>query len=138
MRVWQNRKGRNGAKGEVKGWEVNIEGACGEIVVAKWRGEYWEGSVDQFEGGDVGKLQVKTTKHPEGCLLLRENAKDGEIFYLLTGEAPRFVIRGWAYGWEVKQDKYWRELKNGRPGAWFIPQSVLHEPEKELRVSVFA
>jgi hypothetical protein len=134
--VFDKRKGRARAE-EEKGWQINIEGAAGEIALAKWRGEYWEAHIDNFDGGDVGKDQVRTTKHPGGHLILREKDRGDDIFYLLTGESPRFVIRGWILGREGKREKYFG-TPNNRPKVWWVPQSELHEAVKEPVVSVFA
>jgi hypothetical protein len=108
-------------------WQNDIQGAAGEMAFAKWKNVFWCGHVDHFSGGDVGNAQIRTTAHENGCLILRENDRDQDRFYLVTGVCPHFVIRGWIRGREGKRQEFWRS-PNGRPSAWFVPQSELKAP----------
>jgi hypothetical protein len=104
---------------------IHIEGACGEIAVAKSRNMYFSGSVGTFKGADLGKLvQVRTRSRHEFDLIVRSDDADTHAFVLVTGVAPRYCVRGWIYGHEAKLDKYLRCYGN-RPAAYFVPQSDL-------------
>lgn len=107
------------------GWGVHIEGACGEMAVAKYLDRYWNGSVNTFRlGGDVGDLQVRTRSHHDYDLLIREADRAGDTFVLVTGQAPHFRIHGWIEAAEARQPR-WLKAHGQRGQAWFVPQSEL-------------
>jgi len=115
---------RHGYDGD--GWNVHIEGAGGEMAVAKALNRYWNGSFNTFQaGGDVGSLQVRTRSREDYDLLVRESDRDDDIFVLVTGKIPRFVVWGWLYGRQAKQPE-WRKDYGGRPAAYFIPKEGLN------------
>lgn len=59
---------------------------------------------------------------------------DDRPFVLVTGVAPKFVLRGWIWGRDGKLEKYWGERNNnGRP-AFFVPQSALQPMRKRCAV----
>ena len=117
-----------------RNWDIDIEGACGEMAVAKALNVYWDGSVDKFKsGGDIGsRLQVRTTTHPNGRLIVRDIDDESHIFLLVTGNAPEYILRGWTMGGEAKQEKY-LDSPAGRPPAYFVPISDLFEIENLKR-----
>src|ERR1051326_1480658 len=60
----------NGVK-DINFWDMDIEGACGELAVAKALGLQWEGRSFTFKKGDIGKnIQVRTTS--KYSLIIRE------------------------------------------------------------------
>lgn len=108
------------------GWNEHIEGACGELVVAKALDRYWNGSVNTFRaGGDVGAIQVRTRSRAEYELIVRPNDDDAAVFVLVTGAAPRYTIHGWIRGADAKRPA-WRRAYGGRPPAFFVPHASLH------------
>lgn len=110
---------------EGPGWNIHIEGAAGEIAVAKALGIYWGGSVNSFRTeNDVGKFEVRTASKNGYKLIVREQDKDSNIYILVTGSAPHFEVVGWMYGGDAKQKKY-ENAPNGRAAAYFVPQSDL-------------
>lgn len=111
-------------------WQAGIEGAMGEMAVAKALNIYWSAPVDTFKkGGDVGPYQVRTTPL-DGSLIVRAPDRNGDIFILVTGCTGTYRVHGWVYGHEAKQPQ-WEKAPGGRPPAWFVPQSALH-PLEEL------
>lgn len=113
------------------GWNLHIEGAAGELALAKLLNVYWNGSVNTFSsGGDVGQLQVRTRSKHDYELLIRAKDRDDDAFILVTGASPDFVVRGWLFGKEAKRDE-WRQTHGGRDPAWFVPHSGLR-PIHEL------
>lgn len=115
-------------------WTDNMEGACGELAVAKAFRLYWAGSVDTFRTiPDVGRLEVRTTSYQTGRLIHRPNEAPDRPFVLLTGRSPAFIIRGWILGEDARRAEWWDD-PNGRPPAWFVPQDALRPmAELELR-----
>jgi hypothetical protein len=105
------------------GWQVHIEGACGEMAFAKGIGLYWDAGVDTFKAPDVGLIQVRTRSKDYYELIVRKDDPD-EIFVLVTGTAPCYTIRGWMNGKDAKQEK-WLKGHGGREEAYFVPQSAL-------------
>ena len=125
-----DRHGHDGA-----GWNLHIEGACGEMAVAKALNVFWTGSINAFKnGGDVGHLQVRTRSRDFYDLPVRPDDKQTDVFVLVTGLAPRFEIRGWILGAEARRDD-WQQTYGDRPAAWFVPQSALN-PIATLRAKV--
>lgn len=126
------------------GWEINVEGAAGEIAFAKYMGWYWSGSINTFKtGGDVMDFEVRTRilkkKGEQGYLdeewmydmIVRPDDKDESSYVMVLGRAPNYEVIGWLPGRDAKRPEY---LKNhgGRPYAHFVPQSVLR-PIEELK-----
>lgn len=111
------------------GWNVHIEGACGEMAVARFLGLYYSGHVNTFKvGGDVGILQVRTRSDHEYDLLIRPDDNENEMFMLVTGTAPEFRLQGWLWGHEARRTEWW-QTHGDRAGAWFVPSKHLREPK---------
>ncbi len=108
------------------GWQLDIEGALGECAVAKAFDIYWNGAVGKLSAPDVGKLQVRTTHHMDGRLILHDKDKDEDIFILVTGVNGKYILRGWISGKHGKDALYLSDpTKKGRQ-AYFVPQDVLN------------
>jgi len=111
-------------------WRAHIEGACGELAVAKFLGWYWDGSVDTFRGRpDLGNIEIRTRSKHSYDLIVRNDDDPENVFILVTGIAPNFWIRGWIHGKEARRDE-WKQSYGGRPEAWFVPSEAL-KPFKE-------
>lgn len=106
------------------GWQTNIEGAIGEAVVAKLMDKWWSGSLGNWQAADVGNLQVRTTKHKDGRLIVHPKDKDNDVFILVVGEAPTYDVAGWIRGIDAKSEMHWQDPKGGRP-AYFVPRDAL-------------
>lgn len=110
---------------EFDGWSVHIEGAAGEMAVAKALNQYWNGSVNTFHASDIGAhIQVRTRHLHTYDLIVRPLDSNADAFVLVTGKAPTFTIQGWLQGHHAKQPKY-LQTYGGRPAAYFIPQPDL-------------
>jgi hypothetical protein len=118
-------KDSHGAKSD-NGWDMHIEGACGEAAVAKALNVFWSGTVDTFKrGGDVGnKIQVRTRSKSYYELIVRKDDRDDDIFVLVTGKAPSFDVVGWISGKDAKKEQ-WIQTHGNREAAWFVPQKEL-------------
>lgn len=114
------------AHGATDTWTINIEGACGELAAAKALNLFWDGGVNTFSAPDLQpNIQVRTSSNHDWGLIVRRNDKDDEIFVLVTGVSPEFVVRGWIVGKSAKNNKWFRTYNN-RPEAYFVPQSALN------------
>lgn len=112
------------SKGSSNGWSIHVEGAAGELAVARYMDMFWSGSFGEFGAGDVGEIEVRTTPRLDGSLILHITSPDLRPFVLVTGSAPYLQLRGWIYGEHGKLQKFWRDPGTGRP-AFFVPQSAL-------------
>jgi hypothetical protein len=111
-----------------KAWHIHIEGACGEMAVAKAMKMFWSASVGTFkEGGDVGCLQVRTRSRIDYDLFVRPRDDPDSIFVLVIGNAPKFRVVGWIYGRDARQEKYLKDYGERSAPAWFVPQSDLYD-----------
>jgi hypothetical protein len=124
MNLFAEREDRYGHDPE-KGWQDHIEGSAGEMVVAKWRNKYWSGNIGNLKADDVGRAQVRTAAKHSHCLIVHDYDLDERPFVIVTGLAPNFVIRGWIYGGEAKQERYWSDPTRKGRHAFFVPQSAL-------------
>jgi len=106
------------------GWTESIEGACGELAVAKLLNIYWDGSVNTFKAPDVGTLQVRTRSRHDYDLIVRPEDSGDEKFVLVTGVAPEYVVRGWMLGKDAKRPEFLKTYGNRHP-AYFVPQDKL-------------
>lgn len=106
-------------------WDAHILGACSEMAVAKYLGAYWEGVVDRPETlcGDVGTVQVRSTTHRGGSLILHDRDKDDALFYLVVAFPPTFTIVGRIVGRDGKVPEFF-DASKPRP-AYFVPQAAL-------------
>lgn len=114
------------------GWTEHIEGACGEMVVCKFLGIYWDGSVDTFKAADVGaNIQVRTRSLHSYELIVRSDDADNEMYVLVTGKCPTYQIHGYITGSDAKKREYLQTHGN-RPAAYFVPHRAL-SPADELK-----
>lgn len=118
--------GRRDAHGADKdrGWQIHIEGAAAEMAFAKFRNRFWSGNLGNLRAADVGEVQVRSTGHAGGSLILHDSDPDDDAFVLVTGRCPAFVVRGWLWGREGKSVEFRRDPVGGRP-AYFVPQHML-------------
>lgn len=104
---------------------LHIDGAMGEIAVAKALGRYWTPGVNTFKEADLGKrLQVRTCPQHGGSLIVRTDDRDDHAFTLVTGSAPCLRVMGWLWGREAKRPE-WLKEHGGREPAWFVPAGEL-------------
>jgi hypothetical protein len=138
IRQLQNiNKGRKDSYGAetMDGWGIHIEGACGELVVAKVLNIFYNGNIGDLSACDVNNeernIEVRTRSNHRYDLILHPKDKDENVFILVTGKAPLYKIRGWILAKEGKKKKYWSDPSGKNRPAFFIPQKDL-KPIKEL------
>lgn len=123
------RQDRYGATQD-EAWRLHIEGACGEMAVAKHLGRYWSGTLGNLKAADVGAgMQVRTGGMDHHKLILHPSDPDADVFVLVTGHAPVLTLRGWIYGRDGKAERWWRDPTGSRP-AFFVPQSALQPMQR--------
>lgn len=108
-------------------WDDEIEGASGEVAVAKAFGMYWDGSVNNFHNRpDLGPHEVRTTTLSDGSLIYRRHEPPDLKYILVVGRSPVYTIIGWLTGHEAMANDQWLRNPGGRRPAWFVPQHALH------------
>lgn len=131
--LWRDGKD-NGRKQEWPGggngfepgyFNESIEGALGEMAVAKYLNCYWDSSVDTWKEPDLaGLIQVRTRTQHHWDLIVRHKDADHEVYVLATGRAPSYILRGWIRGADAKQPQYLKNHGSYHP-AFFVPQKDL-------------
>lgn len=115
-------------------WQTDVDGAAAEIAVAKYLGVYWSCHIDTFKAPDVAGFQVRSTLYRDGHLIVRPNDPDGDIFVLVTGEAPRYCLAGALRGGDAKREEFVYQSE-GEADCWRVPQHRLEDlpaPRVEL------
>ncbi len=119
------RPDRHGYHGE-DGWTVHVEGACGELAVARFLGRYWDGSNRTYRSAaDVGAVEVRTRSRHDYDLIIREDDADTSAFVLVTGRCPDYWVRGWIRAADARRPE-WLQRHGGREPAWFVPPAHLN------------
>lgn len=116
------------------GYSEKIAGAVAEYVVSKALGAAWQ-PIKAIGARDVGTYEVRSTGRADGRLILHAADPDDVPFVLVTGNYPRFAVRGWLLGSDGKRREYWGDWSK-RP-AYFVPQTAL-QPIETLQVHAHA
>lgn len=102
-------------------------GACGEMAVARFFNEPYEGGVGRFKNKpDQSGFDVRTRRKMEYELNVREEDPLDRPLILVTEIVPheKYLIRGWIHGKEVLSVPF--TSPDGRKKARFVPHSMLH------------
>jgi hypothetical protein len=107
-------------------WDCDIEAACSELAAARALDRFWSGSVNTFQAPDLPgphHIQVKYTHYGTGELILHPRCPDSDLYVLVTGKVPRFIVHGYMKGSEV------RELGQDKAGngSYWVRQDQLHD-----------
>jgi hypothetical protein len=114
---------------------IHVEGACGEIAVAKAVNRYFSGSYNTFKGADLGEnVQVRTRSSHDYELIIRGDDNPNHIYVLVTGTAPTYCVRGWTIARDAMKPDY---LANhgGRHEAYFVPPKALNSMMIKKRIN---
>ena len=109
--------------GSHQDWQLHIEGALGEMALAKALGVYWPGK-GGLRDTDVGNVDVRTRSRHNYDLILHESDPDDRRFYLVTGSNGSYRVHGSILGADGKDPQFWSDPAVGRP-AYFVPKGVL-------------
>lgn len=107
-------------------FDNDVESCGAEMAVAKAFGMYWNTYPGEFRElpGDVANLEVRSTKHVNGCLIVHNRDKDDRPFVLVRGTMPRYEVAGWIMGVQAKKSKWIRKIR--KRSAYFVPADELH------------
>jgi hypothetical protein len=109
-------------------------GQCGEMAVAKYTGEPYEGGVGRFKSKpDQSGFDVRTRTKWRYELNIRKGDRLDRPWILVTEIEPKrkYVIRGWIDGTEAL--KVPLTSPDGRTDARFVPTPDLHPMEEHPR-----
>jgi hypothetical protein len=112
--------------------DSHVAGAVAEYAASKYLGLPWNPAIGiRWAGevdGDVRGIEVRGTSHPHGGLIGHDYSfNDRPYLLVLTHRSPTFTMRGWLWGHEIKQARFWR-ADFPRP-AFLVPQRDLHPVE---------
>jgi hypothetical protein len=106
-------------------WDVDMEGAMGEIAVSK---AFHLPVNRRFRETDVGhNIEVRTTKYDTGKLVIKKTDKYGEYAILVVGQFGQYSIRGYLPVEQGKQERFW----DPKFKVYMVPQDELL-PLKDL------
>jgi hypothetical protein len=113
-------------------WTPNIEGAAGEMAVAKALGLYWQPIIGNHRADDVGPYQVRTNisrRHDDLCL--RPHDHDDRVYINVLSFMPEFEVLGWIWAKDGKRELWLRDGTPDRPKCFYVPRTELR-PMAEL------
>lgn len=113
---------------------IDRQGALAEMAVAKALGRAWDGKFFEIDdwykwrevGNDVSGLEIRSTKHRNGRLIIHPKDKDYAPFILVIANKDDFELKGWVYGFEGKREEWWQDVGYGRP-CYYVPQDILRD-----------
>jgi len=114
-----------GAPVGFQGLAIAILGAIGECAVAKWANKYWDGDIGNYDADDVQGLQVRTVDSNSKRLIIHEEDKDEQPYILVYVDPPNVMIKGWKFGNEGKNSKYWKDPSGKNRFAYFVDDADL-------------
>lgn len=122
-----------GFKGE--NLSLHVEGALAEKAASKALELEWDIGPWQKRSWDIGNLQIRSTKYTTGKLIVRPADDENDTFVLVISRSPKFEIKGWIKGKDAKKEE-WIYSSNGRPPAWFVPQSQLNSIDTLIKTQI--
>lgn len=107
--------------------QADISGAACEMAVAKLLNKYWSAGVGTFHAADVDReIQVRSTRHKNGRLILRIKDNPRHVYYLVIDNSPAFDVVGYVRGETIMTPQYLTSFGIDRPQCWAVPQERLH------------
>jgi hypothetical protein len=107
--------------------DMEVESLGAEVAVARVLGLDWQDrSIEEDRDGDVGKgIQVRSTKHENGGLLIYHSDNGNHDFFLVTGNFPFYNVKGWINCDEGRKVGEIRQLRPDRPAVTRVDQKDL-------------
>jgi hypothetical protein len=123
MRGWQRASGI-----QTETWSSNIEGAAGEMAVAKLLNIYWQPVVGKLDADDVGPYQVRTNMSRKlDDLCLRPRDREDRFYISVLSFAPEFHVLGFIKGADGKREQWLRDGTPGHPQCYYVPRAELRD-----------
>ena len=126
------RLGLRQTAGNVDDYERNVrnhvDGALGELAVAKALGIYWPMFVNTFKSEpDLGRnLEVRWRPAKDYDLKVVPGDVKDRPFILVVGQEPELRVVGWILGLDAQRDEWFHNIYDRRrPKAWWVPQEAL-------------
>jgi hypothetical protein len=123
--------GRADAYGARDGLALHLDGARAELAFARMIGAdldrwaaYTSGALSAIEA-DVAGWQVRSTRHPNGHLIIHPRDDPGARFALVTHNGVIYRAAGWMLAADAHRPEWWRQLAAGQAAAWCVPQRWL-------------
>lgn len=119
---------------------INVDGTGAECAAHLMLNVAWTGmALGIFKAPDIGEfIEVRQTPLRRGGLCVHPPKGEGQTddpdraFLLVTGTLDTsYTMRGWLWGDEAQQRKYWNDTKMVRP-CFLVEQQFLR-PVSELR-----
>ena len=113
------------------GLHRHFPGAAAELAVAKHFGVYWAGSIESWTGEDVAGLEVRSTKHVGGSLILypSDDPDKNAILVVVLNDGAECRLIGTIpirYGQHVRYSMAGDpRLRPGSPPQFWVPQNAL-------------
>lgn len=114
---------------------IDKQGALAEMAVAKALGRAWDGKFFEISdwlkwrevGNDVSGLEIRSTKHKNGRLIVHPKDKQFAKFVLVIAhDESKYELKGWAYGLECQRPEYFADVGYGRP-CYYAPREILRD-----------
>lgn len=106
-------------------WKMAIEGALGELAVARYYGIPWRPKIGQPTPGDVGGYEVRTVSIMNHRLILHPEDPDEAPAIHVVGLLGNYRLVGWVYCKQGKNDDYWEDPQGTERWAYFVPNKIL-------------
>lgn len=122
-------------RGLMQGWQNHINGACGELCVAKWLGvaDTWDGlNFRERFAGDVVGLEIRTQPSPRSLFVYEKDRDERFMVYVVGGDAgPKWALHGYIRAKYAKRDEWWCESL--QLPCWSVPPHKLRTDFDTLR-----
>jgi hypothetical protein len=129
--MFKGRAPKYGAPNGAGALEIDVNGCCAELAVARYTNLFWCGTVNDVQARDVGGMvDVRSTTQRNHNLILHPDDDDETPYVLVWTHAPEFDLCGWTFAGDGKLSEFWRDPTGGRP-AFFVPRNLLR-PMPEL------
>ena len=114
-------------------WNNHIEGALGEIAVAKFLGLY-PGGITDPDATDVGdhyEVRTRPKSYYELFVKKKEREKKGDKYFILVqGSYGKYTICGWISAYEVFTHPEWFHNNKGKTSTdYWVPHDYLYSIE---------
>lgn len=106
----------------------HVLGAMGEMAVAKCLGTFWSGSTTfatRHDGDLPGGVEVRTTAHAAGRLILHPTDPDDRRYVLVVASPPTFTVVGWVVARDGKVPANWKDPSGKDRPAYFVERNML-------------